>query len=102
MRKKIDARKLAYTLTEEDVKEAIMQEKIRVKLGLYDVYDSTYTESKEYVPSMYSSIDAYEYDKYIAENLILFNKPIPKELEDKLIRARLELENIGLLEPYTE
>lgn len=36
---KVDAKKLAYTLTEEDIKEAIEQGEFESELGIFDVFD---------------------------------------------------------------
>lgn len=103
MREKIDIRKIAYTLTEEDVKEAIMQERIRAMLGIYAVYDEVQGHKhKNYVPSVYKSLDEYEIDKSEANIFIYNNRTVPKPLADKLIAARKELESLGLLEPYIE
>lgn len=101
MKKKISVKELAYTLTESDVTNAIEQEKIRIMLGIYTTYDAVQSNNhNNYVPSMYSSLDEYELDKGEADNYIYNNKPVPKQLEQKLIAARIELENKGLLQRY--
>ena len=90
------------TITKEEQEYAIYLTNLRLMLGIQTVYDNSYSDENKYIPSMYSSTDEYEHDKLIVDNLITMNKPIPQVLEDKLIRARIELENEGLLEPYTE
>ena len=103
MRKKISVKDLAYTLTESDVNNAIEQEKIRLMLGIYTTYDAIQSNNhNRYAPSMYSSLDEYELDKNEADNYIYNNKSVPKQLEQKLIAARIELENKGLLEKYND
>ena len=101
MRRKIDIRKLAYTLTEKDVKEAIEQENIRRLLGIYTVYDDVQNKKVVgYIPSMYKSLDEYEIDKSEADNYIYNNQPVPDALASKLIAARIELEKRNLIKKY--
>ena len=68
-------------------------------LGIAEYYDQpTTTYINKYVPTVYKSIEEYESDKFNARMLIDLNKPIPKELERKLVTARKELEKHGILE----
>ena len=137
---KIDIRELAYTLTEEDVKQSIKQAeleetfgiydvygseepkrsfyasvrtiskeeqareiykaKLRAKLGIQTIYDAAHNNVDSYKPSMYSSIQKYEEEKSKAHLFITMNKSVPKDMEQRLIAARIELENLGLIERF--
>lgn len=90
------------TITREEQEYAIYLTNLRLKLGIQTIYDNSYSGGNKYIPSMYTSTDEYEYDKLIVDNLITMNKPIPQDLQNKLIAARIELESLGLLEPYVE
>ena len=91
-----------HQISEEEIALQIKKSKLRAKLGIILFYDDTHTTLETYTPSMYTSIEKYEEEKSKANYYININKPIPKDMEARLIAARIELENKGLLEKYTD
>ena len=69
---------------------------IRYNLGLLVTYYDSANYSNEFVPSMYNTYGEYNLDIELANKLLMENKEIPKELEQKLISARKELQDKGL------
>lgn len=65
-------------------------------------YDESHTlDIESYIPSMYKTLGEYEADKFNAKLLIMSNKAIPKEMFNRLLDARKELEQKGILETIT-
>ena len=100
MKKKRSFFASAITFTDEEIQTEKLKAKLRAKLGIKTIYDDTQCKQYSYIPSMYSSIEEYERDKDKADYLITIDKPIPNELYDKLVQARLELESKGLLKKF--
>lgn len=102
MKKKRDFYSTLRYFSEEERIIEINKTKMIEKLGIIIFYDNTYSNSGNYKPSMYKTIEEYERDRARAHYLITMNKPIPQALQNKLIAARIELEKKGLLEPFIE
>lgn len=89
-----------HPISEEERKKEIKETKLRAYLGIDIFYDDA-SVTKEYTPSVYKSQNEYESDKLKAECYICNNKPVPQTLQNKLVAARIELENKGLIKRYT-
>ena len=89
-------------ISEEERAKEMYKEKMRAKLGILVIYDAAYNSADNYKPSMYSSLQKYEEEKNKAHLFITMEKHVPKDMEQRLIAARIELENMGLLDRYEE
>ena len=69
---------------------------IRYNLGLLETSYDSMKSSSDFIPSMYTTYGEYSIDKEIANKLLIENKKIPKELEQRLIKARKERQAKGL------
>lgn len=99
MKNKIGPDMLSRRISKQDIQNAKRRTKLLEYLGIIEYYDQSETVYiSEYIPTRYKSIEAYESDKFTARMLIDSNKPIPKELEQKLVIAKQELERYGVLE----
>lgn len=97
---KIGSNMLKRRVSKHDMIQANKRAQLLNYLGITEYYDQpTTTYINEYVSTVYKSIEEYESDKFNARMLIDLNKPIPNELKRKLVTARKELEEHGILEP---
>ena len=69
---------------------------IRYNLGLLETAYDSMKSSSDFIPSMYNTYGEYSLDIEIANRLLMENKEIPKELEQRLISARKEMQEKGL------
>jgi len=85
--------------------EEIKSEKYRLKLkrevGIFYFFDSP-SRKDTGLPVNYTSYIEYTKDKYEASTLIDSNQQIPKELYDKLVIARIDLQKRGILPTFNE
>lgn len=96
VRNKISIHSLAREFTPEEKKRNNELYSIRYNLGLLIAYYDSSKSSKDFIPSMYKTYGEYSLDMDKANKLLIENKEIPKELEQKLIKARIEMKNKGL------
>ena len=103
--KKIDPRKVAY----KQFDDPLEIDKLNVLLRKYffiDYYDAsnlnnTINESEFiHIVSQYNSYNEYLRDKINAKELIDTEKQIPKELEQRLLTTKLELEKANKFRDY--
>lgn len=103
--KKIDPRKVAY----KQVDNPLEIDKLNTLLRRYffiDYYDTsnlnnTINESEFiHIVSQYKSYSEYLKDKIKAKELIDTGKQIPKELEQRLLTTKLELERVNKFRDY--
>ena len=103
--KKIDPRKVAY----KQFDDPLEIDKLNVLLRKYffiDYYDAsnlnnTISESEFiHIVSQYNSYNEYLRDKIKAKELIDTGKQIPKELEQRLLTTKLELEKVNKFRDY--
>jgi len=85
-----------YSIAKEITPEEKELYDIRYNLGLLVTYYDSANSSNEFVPSMYNTYGEYNVDIALANKLLMENKDIPKELEQRLISARKELQDKGL------
>lgn len=95
-RNKISIHSVAKRFTPEEKRRNDELYNIRYKLGLLIAYYDSSKSSRDFVPSMYKTYGEYSLDMDKANKLLMENKKIPKELEQKLIKARIEMQNKGL------
>lgn len=88
-RNKVSIYNIARVVTPEE-KELY---NIRYNLGLLE---TSYDSSSDFIPSMYTTYGEYSLDMETANKLLIENKKIPKELEQRLVKARKERQEKGL------
>lgn len=96
MKKRYDSSLLAKSLTQKDLVRSKKVYSLINQLGLDIIYDenvSQQTVNNIKIPSGYKSIQAYEADKKEALLILSCGDDLPKELFNKLLAARKELEN---------
>lgn len=95
-RNTVSIHSVATKFTSEEKKKNDELYNIRYNLGLLITYYDSSKFSGEFVPSMYNTYGEYSLDKDKANKLLLENKKVPEELEQRLIKARIEMQNKGL------
>lgn len=95
-------KKMEFKKTSEDVRRReIERNNIRQKLGIpvlirevafYDDYNEKNKKFKA-ISTLYEHLEEYRNDIYKTESFLLSNKEIPKELYEKLIKTKLELDS---------
>lgn len=100
-RKRISIYKIAKTFTPEELKRNQRIGNLRMYLGIYSEVDSSINmrDNIERTPSMYKSIQEYNAEKQYAEDCIYNGIEIPHSIVQRLVAARKELEQQGILEP---
>lgn len=88
--------------SKEELKKQSLISKNQALLGIYFGFDSNSIGNDIGTPSNYRSLMEYEYDKDIANNYIIECKEVPEDLRNRLLIARKELEDRGILKPFNE
>lgn len=91
-RNKVSIYNIARVVTPEE-KELY---NIRYNLGLLETSYDSMKSSSDFIPSMYTTYGEYSLDMETANKLLIENKKIPKELEQRLVKARKERQEKGL------
>lgn len=100
---KITIEDLARPISEKEMKNGKKRMNISFLLGILPIdYDTPGRDYEIVIPSNYRTEHEYENDKSLADSFIFKDMSVPKDLANKLIAARRDLEKRGLKEPIDE